>query len=144
MIYTGKIQISTKGNTDIIDITDKVQEKIEKAISNSKQEIKNGFVLLFVNGSTAGLTTIEYEPGLIKDLKEMFENLIPEDKTYSHNEKWHDNNGHSHLRASLLKPSLIIPFSKSKLLLGTWQQITLIDFDNHPRTREIIIQINGE
>ena len=138
MIYTGKIQISTKGNTDIIDITDKIQQQVEKS------NIKNGFVLLFVNGSTAGLTTIEYEPGLIKDLKEMFENLIPEDKTYSHNEKWHDNNGHSHLRASLLKPSLIIPFSKSKLLLGTWQQITLIDFDNHPRTREIIIQINGE
>lgn len=138
MIKTSTLEISTKGNTDIIDIT----EKVQKEISNSK--FKNGSVTIFVVGSTAGITTVEYEPGLKKDLKEFFDRIIPQDKYYHHHETWHDDNGHSHVRASLLKPGITIPFKDGKLLLGTWQQIVLIDFDTRERKREIIVQISGE
>ena len=138
MISAEKIQIKTKGNTDIVDITEKVQEKVNNS------NIENGIVTTFISGSTAALTTIEYESGLIKDLKEFFENIIPQNKEYHHNKRWHDGNGHSHLRASLIGPSLAIPFKDKKLLLGTWQQIVLIDFDNRPRQREIVLQIIGE
>lgn len=138
MITTSSFQIPTKGNTDIIDITDKVQTIL------SKSKVQEGQVTIFISGSTAGLTTVEYEPGLVKDLKEFYEKIIPQNKEYHHNERWHDGNGHSHIRASLLKPSLTIPFQNSNLLLGTWQQIILIDFDNRERTREVIVQIQGE
>jgi secondary thiamine-phosphate synthase enzyme len=129
-----KIKIPTKGNNDIIDITDKVQEIINKSKTDS------GIVNVFVVGSTAGLTTIEYEPNLVKDFKEFFEKIAPKGN-YHHHETWHDDNGHSHVRASLLKPNLTIPFENKKLILGTWQQIILVDFDTQPRDREIVVTI---
>ena len=99
---------------------------------------------LFVSGSTAALTTVEYEPGLVRDLKEFVEQLIPSDRRYHHDDRWGDDNGFSHLRASLFGPSLAIPIEKGRPLLGTWQQVVLLDFDNRPRTREIIVQLIGE
>ena len=129
------IKLKSKGNTDIMDITNQVQEIL------TKSKITLGIINLFVIGSTAALTTIEYEPGLIKDLKQVFEKIAPENKEYFHNEKWGDSNGHSHIRASLLKPDLTLSFQENKLLLGTWQQIVLIDFDNRPREREVIVTI---
>ncbi|MFH1425477.1 MAG: secondary thiamine-phosphate synthase enzyme YjbQ [archaeon] len=138
MITTQTFQLKTKGSTDILDITDKVQSIL------SQSKIKEDQITIFVSSSTSGLTTVEYEPGLIQDLKDFYNKIIPQDKTYQHNERWHDGNGHSHVRASLLKPSLTIPFQNSTLLLGTWQQIILIDFDNRERTREVIVQVNGE
>jgi len=136
-IETYNHKLKSKGNCDIIDITEDVQAFI------SKNNFLEGNVLIFVIGSTAALTTIEYEPGLLKDYPQLFNKLIPENQTYHHDQTWHDGNGHSHLRASLQKPSLIVPFNNGKLLLGTWQQIIFVDFDNRPRTREIVIQITG-
>lgn len=136
-VETQSFTLKTKGNTSITDITHQVQEKI----SNSK--FTEGSALVFVSGSTAAITTIEYEPGLIKDYPIFFEKIIPANQRYFHDETWHDGNGHSHLRASLQGASLTVPFSSKRLLLGTWQQIVLIDFDNHPRQREIIVQLNG-
>ncbi len=137
-IQTESFELNTRGNTDIIDITTKVQE----IITNSN--LKEGNVLIFAVGSTAGLTTIEYEPGLLKDLPELFEKLIPSNRPYHHDKTWGDGNGYSHLRASMLGASIQIPFSKGHLLLGTWQQIVFIDFDNRARKRKIIVQITGE
>lgn len=136
-IETHSIKIKSKGNCDIIDITKEVSDII------SKQKFLEGNVLIFAIGSTAALTTIEYEPGLLKDYPRLFEELIPSNKTYFHDQTWHDGNGHSHLRASLQKSSLNVPFNKGRLLLGTWQQIIFIDYDNRPRNREIVIQITG-
>lgn len=137
-ILTEKIEIHTRGNTDIIDITNKVQEVI------TQSGLKEGSVLIFASGSTAGITTIEYEPGLLKDLPELFEKFIPSNRPYHHDKTWGDGNGFAHLRASMLGPSLQVPFSKGHLLLGTWQQIVFIDFDNRSRQRKIIVQITGE
>jgi secondary thiamine-phosphate synthase enzyme len=137
-IQIDKIRVSTKGRNDIIDITGKVQNIL------SKKDLTEGNILCFVSGSTAGLTTIEYEPGLLKDLPDAFEKFAPMNKTYHHDDTWHDGNGYAHVRASILGPSLIVPFSKGELLLGTWQQIVLIDFDNRSRERDIVIQIMGE
>lgn len=133
-----KIRIKTKGFTDIHDLTGEAQEKV------SQSEIQDGQATFFVTGSTAGLTTVEYEPGLVEDLKELFERIAPQDKYYHHEEAWHDGNGFSHVRASLLKPSLTVPIVDGKLTLGTWQQVILIDFDNHPRSREIVFQVIGQ
>ena len=138
MVVTSKFYIKTKGRNDIQDITDKVQSIL------SESGIKEGNILCFVSGSTASLTTIEYEPGLIKDLPEALELIAPMNKIYHHDDTWHDGNGYAHVRASLIGPSLTIPFSKGKLLLGTWQQIILIDFDNRSRERAVIVQIIGE
>jgi secondary thiamine-phosphate synthase enzyme len=137
-IHTKKLSETTAGFCDIIDITAKVQEQIEQ------EKIDRGVVTLFVSGSTAALTTVEYEPGLVRDLKEFVEQLIPSDRRYHHDDRWGDDNGFSHLRASLFGPSLAIPIEKGHPLLGTWQQIVLLDFDNRPRTREITIQLIGE
>jgi secondary thiamine-phosphate synthase enzyme len=137
-IITDKISVSTKGSNDIIDITKKVQHVV------SKSGFSEGSALCFVSGSTAGLTTVEFESGLIRDLPEAFEKFAPMDKTYHHDNTWHDGNGYAHVRASMLGPSLQIPFSKAELLLGTWQQIILIDFDNRSRDRNIVVQITGE
>ena len=137
-IVTNSISISTKGNTDILDITDEVQKKIDLS------SFTEGNVLLFISGSTAGLTTIEFEPGLRKDYPAFFEKIIPSNITYQHDKTWHDGNGHSHVRASLQGASLTIPFSNGNLLLGTWQQIILIDFDNRSRNRNITVQITGK
>jgi len=137
-IQTRKLVEKTQGNCDIIDLTRKVEEQIRK------EKIQKGLVTLFVSGSTAALTTVEYEPGLIQDLKELLERLIPSHKKYHHDDRWGDDNGFSHLRASVFGPSLQIPVESGHLVLGTWQQIVLLDFDNRPRTREIIVQVVGE
>ncbi|MCS7229750.1 MAG: secondary thiamine-phosphate synthase enzyme YjbQ [Candidatus Kryptonium sp.] len=137
-VITDKLTVSTKGFNDIIDITEQVQLILKK------HQLKNGNVTIFVSGSTAGVTTIEYEPGLLKDLQEAFERIAPMDKRYHHDSRWGDDNGYAHVRASILGASLTVPFSEGKLLVGTWQQIVLVDFDNRPRTRNIIVQIIGE
>jgi len=128
---------STTSGTDIIDITDQVEDIIEKS------SFLNGSVNIFVAGSTAALTTIEYESGVVNDLTKAIERLAPRDMTYEHDSRWGDGNGYAHVRAALLGPSLTIPLINGKVLLGTWQQITLCDFDNRPRTREVFVQINA-
>jgi len=137
-IYTKTFSQKTSGFCDIIDITAKVREHIEK------EKIKEGLVTVFVAGSTAALTTIEFESGLVQDLKEFVEKLIPSDRRYHHDDRWGDDNGFSHLRAALFGPSLAIPIENGRPVLGTWQQIVLLDFDNRPRTREIMVQLMGE
>ena len=137
-VITKNIRIKTKRENDIIDLT----EQTSKAVKESK--IENGIITVFVAGSTAAITTIEYEPGLQKDFPKMLSRIAPEDIEYDHDKTWHDGNGHSHVRASLIGPSLTIPFKEGHLMLGTWQQIVLLDFDNRPRVREITIQLIGE
>lgn len=132
------IFLTTRGDTDIVDITQKVQECIQ--IST----LMNGLVTIFCPSSTSGITTIEYEPGVLQDLRKIFNELVPKDFNYQHDEAWHDGNGHSHVRAALLKASITIPLVDGRLTLGTWQQIVFIDFDTRPRKREIIVQIIGE
>lgn len=137
-IFTAKLTQKTQGFCDIIDITAKVREVIEK------EKIRRGQVTLFVSGSTAALTTIENESGLVQDLKEFVEKLIPSDRKYHHDARWGDDNGFSHLRASLFGPSLAVPIENGQPLLGTWQQVVLLDFDNRPRTPEITVHLIGE
>jgi len=137
-VVTKDITLQSRGNCDIIDITSQVAKNVEKSGVNS------GIVTLFIGGSTAGITTIEYEPNLLSDFKNMWDRVIPQNIPYEHNKTWGDGNGHSHVRASTLGASLIIPFVNKKLTLGTWQQIILVDFDNRPRSRKIAIQILGE
>ncbi len=137
-VYRTAFTIDTRGNCDIIDIT----SQIKKIVFESK--IKNGLANAFVIGSTASITTIEYESGLLKDFQDILNKLIPPGKNYEHHKRWHDDNGHSHLRASLIGPQITIPISNSNLLLGTWQQIILVDFDTRPRTREIIVTCLGD
>lgn len=132
------IQLNTRGNCDIIDIT----SEVAREVSNSG--ISSGTATIFIVGSTAGVTTIEFEPGLLADFKDMWERVIPRNIPYQHDRAWGDGNGHSHVRASLLNASLTVPFINKRLALGTWQQIVLLDFDNRPRSREIIIQVIGE
>jgi secondary thiamine-phosphate synthase enzyme len=131
------VRRKTKGISDIHDITPEVREKV------AASGIRDGLVTVFTVGSTAGLTTVEYEPGLVKDLKDYFEKLFPQNARYHHEQTWHDGNGFSHVRASFLKPSLTIPLVGGRMTLGTWQQIVLIDFDNTPRDREVVVQILG-
>jgi len=137
-VATREISIQSKGNCDIIDITPQVAKQVEESGINS------GIATLFVVGSTAGITTIEYEPHLVSDFKNMWDRVIPPSIPYEHNKTWGDGNGHSHVRASTLGASLIIPFVSKRLTLGTWQQIVFVDFDNRPRSRRIILQILGE
>lgn len=131
------ISKKTKGFTDIIDITDDLQEFI------SKSNVKEGLITAFIPGSTGAITTIEYEPGLLTDLPEFLEKIIPQNRSYHHDKTWGDANGFSHLRASLLGPSLSVPIKNGQMIRGTWQQIIFIDFDNRPRKRDIFIQIIG-
>ena len=138
MIITKKISLQTKGNGDIIDITREVEQEI------AETEIKDGTVTIFVTGSTAGITTIEYEPGLISDFQNVWERIAPKDVPYNHDRRWGDGNGFSHVRASLLGASLVVPFSNRRLSVGTWQQIVVVDFDNRARSRQILLQIMGE
>ena len=138
MVITGKISLQSKGECDILDITPQVQQQVAKA------EINSGTVTLFVAGSTAGLTTIEFEPGLVSDFQDMWERIAPRSVSYNHDRRWGDGNGYSHVRASLLGASLVVPFTNKKLTLGTWQQIVVVDFDNRPRSRQVIVQIMGE
>ena len=129
--------ISSRGNHHVLDITSQVAESVEKS------GLDAGVATVFVTGSTAGVTTVEFEPGLVADLATAFDRLIPRELQYQHHERWGDDNGHSHVRASLLGPSLAVPFNDGRLELGTWQQIILIDFDTRPRDREYLVQIVG-
>jgi len=138
MVVTKVIKLNSQGETDIINITSHVENNVKKS------KIKEGIVTVFVKGATGGITTVEYEPGLVDDLKDAFERVAPRNGAYAHNERWHDGNGFSHVRASLLGPSLTVPFSGGILTLGTWQQIIFVDFDNRPRSREIILKIIGD
>ena len=138
MVVTRKIGIRTKGDSDLIDIT----AQVEREVLDSG--INTGTVTLFINGSTAGISTIEYESGLVSDFPSMWDRIVPRNITYQHDRRWGDGNGHSHVRASLLGPSLVVPFTDRILHLGTWQQIIVADFDNRPRSREIVVQIMGE
>ncbi len=137
MIFTDTISLTTKGFTDIIDITDKVTSVLEES------KVEDGLVTVFCSGSTAAITTIEYESGVINDLKKAIERIAPSNIPYEHDRRWGDGNGFSHVRAALMKPSLSIPVVKGKLVLGTWQQIVFIDFDNRGRQRSLIVQVIG-
>ena len=138
MVTTEKIQIQTRGNCDIIDITGQVRESVRDS------GIKDGTVTVFVAHSTCGISTVEYEPGLISDLQALFERIAPQGIAYGHDKRWGDGNGHAHVRSTLLGTSLVIPFADGQPILGTWQQVILIDFDNRARMREVIFQIMGE
>ena len=138
MVTHTSIHVQTRGNCDFIDITDNVAQKVEQS------GVSNGTVTIFVAGSTAGLTTIEFERGVLSDLESMWERLVPKNIAYRHDATWGDGNGYSHVRASLLGASLVVPFVNKRLTLGTWQQIILADFDNRPRSRDIVLQIMGE
>ncbi len=138
MVITKRISLQSKGQCDIIDITHQVEQQVAETNVNS------GIATVFVSGSTAGITTIEFEPGLISDFQSMWERNVPQNIPYSHDRRWGDGNGYSHVRASLLGASLVIPFNNKKLTLGTWQQIVLVDFDNRPRSRQLVVQIMGE
>jgi secondary thiamine-phosphate synthase enzyme len=137
-ILTDRVSVKTRGDGDMLDLTGDVQALVHK------HGFREGQALVFVPGSTAGLTTIEYEDGLLKDLPAAFERLAPRDMLYHHEQAYHDGNGHSHVRASLLGPSLTVPFADGTLLTGTWQQIVLVDFDNRPRRRDVVVQLSGE
>lgn len=137
-IINKKLVLKTRGNGDLVDITDKISAAV------AASGIEKGQATIFVVGSTAAITTFEYEPGLIKDVRELCDKLIPSKAHYHHDETWGDANGFSHLRASLFGPSLVVPVDDKKAALGTWQQVVLAEFDNRPRDREIIIQISGE
>ena len=137
-IRSKKIIEKTAGFCDIIDLTAKSLEHVKQT------EIRRGLVSVFATGSTAAITTIEHESGLVQDLKELVEKLIPSNRRYHHDDRWGDDNGFSHLRASLFGPSVSIPVEDGRPLLGTWQQVILLDFDNRPRTREIIVHVVGE
>jgi len=138
MIKTIEHVVQTKGHCDICDLTPALREAL------AATGMQEGQVLVFVAGSTAGITTVEFEPGLIRDIKEFFEKLIPEQRDYFHHATWGDDNGSSHLRSALLKTSLTVPFKDGQLLAGTWQQVVLIDFDTRPRRRTTIFQFLGE
>ncbi|HEX6034751.1 MAG TPA: secondary thiamine-phosphate synthase enzyme YjbQ [Anaerolineales bacterium] len=137
-VQTSSITLSTRGNADIHDITDQVARNI------SQSGLKDGTATIFCPSSTSALTTIEYESGALGDLRRLFEEIIPQNREYAHNQRWHDGNGHSHVRAALLGPSLTIPFVDGQLTLGTWQQIIYLDFDNRPRQRRLVLQLIGE
>lgn len=132
------ISFNTRGNADVIEITAQVAACIVES------GLQNGIVTLFCPSSTSALTTLEYEPGAVSDFKRLFDEIIPADRPYAHQAAWNDYNGHSHVRAALLKPSLVIPFVNRRLTLGMWQQIIYLDFDNRARKRELVVQVMGE
>ena len=137
-VYSEEIKFETNGEVDIIDIT----EDVRRIVVNSS--IKKGIICIFIPGSTGAITTIEYEPGLKKDLSRTLEDIIPKEKYYSHHETWHDDNGHSHVRASLIGPSITLPVVNGKIPLGTWQQIIFVELDTKKRNRRVIIQLVGD
>jgi secondary thiamine-phosphate synthase enzyme len=137
-VKTETIKLDTKGNADILDITDRVAALV------SGSNLKDGTATIFCPSSTSALTTIEYESGALNDLKRLFDEIIDPKRHYDHNARWRDGNGHSHIRAALLKASFTVPFVNGRLTLGTWQQIIYVDFDNRPRRRELIVQMMGE
>ncbi len=137
-VQTFSLPLSTRGGAEMIDITGEVAQFVRQT------ELKSGVVTVFCPSSTSALTTIEYELGALSDLKRLFDEIIPTDVNYAHNARWGDGNGHSHVRAALLGPSLSIPFVQRELSLGTWQQVIYVDFDNRPRRRELVVQVMGE
>ena len=137
-VYCDKITIQTNGEVDIVDITSDVQQQVHQS------KLNNGIVCIFIPGSTGALTTLEYEPGLVKDLPRALEKIAPKGIHYDHHETWHDDNGHAHVRASLIGPSLTLPFQDGRMIHGTWQQLVFIEFDTRPRTRDLIVHIIGE
>ena len=136
-IVTDRIEVATRGEGHVVDLTAEVAERL------AASGLKRGSALVFVPGSTAGVTTIEFEEGLLHDFPALFDRIAPRGAGYRHEEAWHDGNGHSHVRASLLGPSLTVPFEGGQLLLGTWQQVVLVDFDARPRRREVVVQLSG-
>ena len=137
-VVTKQIVLNTQGEGDIIDVTRKVSEAINKS------PLKNGIVTIFVPGATGAITTIEYEPGLLVDLPNILDRVAPKDLLYEHERRWHDGNGHSHVRASLIGPSITVPFVNGRMTLGTWQQIVFLELDVRSRNRTLIMQIMGE
>ena len=137
-VYYKEIQLQTQGEVEMLDITNDLQQVI------SESNIKEGITCVFVPGSTGTLTTIEYEPGLQKDFPRALERIAPKNVHYDHHETWHDDNGHSHVRASLMGPSVTLPIHKGTLMHGTWQQLVFVELDTHPRQRTVCIQIVGE
>jgi len=137
-VLSSTIHIKTRGNCDMIDITEQVAREINDSAINS------GLATIFITGSTAGITTIEYEGGVLNDYKDMWERNVPSNIVYQHDQRWGDGNGYSHVRASVQRPSLVVPFANKRMMLGTWQQIVVVDFDNRARSREIVLQIMGE
>ncbi|HPE62542.1 MAG TPA: secondary thiamine-phosphate synthase enzyme YjbQ [Methanothrix sp.] len=138
MIATEHIDFQTRGNGEMTDLTAKVAAALDRS------EMEAGVVVVFASGATGAVTTIEYEPGLVEDMLGALERIAPHDIEYAHNRRWGDGNGHSHIRASVIGPSLTVPFADGKLLLGTWQQIVFLDLDNRPRYRRVVVQIMGE
>ena len=137
-VCTATLSASTRGDGDTVDLTPQLAEAVTEC------GLQDGVATLFMPGSTAGLTTIEFEPGAVADLADVFEELAPSDRNWRHHERWGDHNGHSHVRAALLGPSLSVPFVDGELALGTWQQVVLVDFDDRPRRRSVIVQLVGE
>jgi len=137
-VITTSLSLSTRGNADVHDIT----EQVAGAVAQSG--LKGGVVTVFCPSSTSALTTIEYEPGCVSDLRRLFDEIVPPNRPYAHEAAWGDGNGHSHMRAALLGPSLSVPFVGGRLTLGTWQQVIYVDFDVRPRRRELVVQIVGE
>lgn len=137
-VKTQTISLNTRGNADIIDITERVAGCVEESA------LKDGIVTVFCSSSTSALTTIEYERGCLSDLRRLFDEIVTPNREYAHDAAWGDGNGHSHVRAALLKASLTIPFVQGRMTLGTWQQIIYVDFDNRPRQRQIVVQVMGE
>lgn len=137
-VITRTITVRSHGENDMIDITPQISEATKATM------LQDGIVTIFVSGSTAAVTTIEYEPGLKKDFPKMLARIAPSEIEYEHDNTWHDGNGHSHVRASLIGPSLTVPFNNTGLMLGTWQQIVLLEMDTRPRERKIVLQIMGE
>ncbi len=136
-LHRKTLEVKSSSGTDIVDLTREVLAAVKES------GVKDGQILVFVPGSTGSVTTIEYESGVIQDLKEAIERLLPEGITYLHDKKWGDGNGYSHVRAALMKPSLTIPLVEGRPLLGTWQQVVLLDFDNRPRNRRVFLQVMG-
>jgi secondary thiamine-phosphate synthase enzyme len=138
MVLTRELQLSTRGGYDVRDIT----ADVVRAVKESK--LMTGTVTIFCPGSTGGLTTIEFEDGVVEDLRQVLDEITPPNRDYKHHQRWHDDNGHSHLRAALIGPSLTVPFVDGELTLGTWQQIVFCDFDTRARTRKLVVQVMGE
>jgi secondary thiamine-phosphate synthase enzyme len=137
-VRTQSFRLETRGNTDVLDITPQVAAAVKES------GLANGTATVFISGSTGGITTLEFEPGLQRDVPEILEQLIPAGRSYHHDQTWHDGNGHAHLRSALVSTSFTVPVVEGRLTLGTWQQIVFLDFDNRPRTREILVQMIGE
>lgn len=138
MIFNEEIRFDSRGDGEIVDLTGQIAEKIKSSGLNA------GTVTVFTPSATSALTTIEYEPGLLQDLPEFFQKIIPSEISYKHDQTWHDGNGYAHLRAALIGPDITVPFIAGEMTLGTWQQIVFLDFDNRARNRKVIVQIIGE